>query len=371
MIRLSKCYLSKVESNIISSVLDSSYLGMGSFVSKFETDLSKFLNTNVSTVINGTTALSLALQSIDIKKGDEVLVQSLTYLSSFQAITSVGAKPVACDVNPDMTICLNDAQSKITKKTKAIMPVHYAGDPGNLDEIYKFGKKNKLRIVEDAAHAFGSKYKDNLIGSIGDIVCFSFDGIKNITCGEGGCIVSKDKSIINRVNSIKLLGIENDYRNRLNNERTWVYDVFEQGWRAHLSNINAAIGIEQLKKINKIKNKRQQLAKYYDKKLKNFYILKYFNRDYDSVLPHIYPVLLSNSINREHLREYLKKNKIESGIHYYPNHLLTFFNSKKIKLNYTDKIYNNLLSLPLHPGLTISQIDYICKILYEYERKYI
>jgi len=212
MIRLSQCYTSKKEKDIISKVLDDTHLGMGKYVEEFELRLKKFLNNNVTTVINGTSGLMMALQAIGIKSGDEVLVQSITYLSSFQAISALGAKPIACDVDENMNISLQDAQKKITKKTKAIMPVHYAGDPGNLSSLYNFAKKNKLRVVEDAAHAFGTKYKNMRIGSFGDIICFSFDGIKNITCGEGGCIASKDLEIIDRINSIKLLGIKNDYK---------------------------------------------------------------------------------------------------------------------------------------------------------------
>lgn len=359
MIRLSKCFVSDEEKNIVAKVFSDEHFGMGSYVNTFEKKLNHFFGREVVTVINGTSALVLALQAIGVKRGDEVLVQSMTYLSSFQAISALGANPIPCDIKKDFTISLKDAQKKISKKTKAIMPVHYAGDPGNLNQIYIFAKKNNLRVIEDAAHAFGSIYKKKLIGAFGDIVCFSFDGIKNITCGEGGCIVSSDKSIINKIKDSRLLGVENDSENRIKGKRSWKFDVKFQGWRAHLSNINAAIGIEQLKKFKKIKRLRQELAKYYDQKISPCKNFKSIPRNYEDIVPHIYPVILKDQLIREDLRRYLARNGIETGIHYYPNHLLTFYKKRKYKLRMTEDIYTKILTLPLHPSLTKKDIDFI------------
>ena len=140
------------------------------------------------------------MQACDIGSGDEVLIQSITYVASIQAITATGAKPIFCDVDQNtLTLKISDLKKNLTKRTKAIIPVHYAGGVGNLDSIYNFAKENKLRVIEDAAHAFGTVYKKNKVGSIGDIICFSFDGIKNITSGEGGCILSKDKLIMKKI----------------------------------------------------------------------------------------------------------------------------------------------------------------------------
>ena len=149
-----------------------------------------------------------------------------------------------------MSIDLIDAEKKITSKTKAIIPVHYAGNTGNLDKVYKLAKKYKIRVIEDAAHAFGSKYKNKKIGSFGDIVCFSFDGIKNITSGEGGCVVTKDKKVLNNIKISRVLGIKKNIKNNLK------FEVHKQGWRYHMSNIMAAIGIEQLKKFDRFAQQR-------------------------------------------------------------------------------------------------------------------
>lgn len=345
----------------MSEVLDRGYLGMGKDVQVFEKNLSSFFGRNALCVVNGTAALHLSLQALGISRGDEVLVPSLTYISTFQAISACGAKPVACEIYENtLTIDLENAQKQITKKTKAILPVHYAGGVADLDKVYLFAKKNKLRVIEDAAHAFGTKYKNKRVGNIGDIVCFSFDGIKNITSGEGGCIVTSDKKVIDKIKDSRLLGVIKDTEKRYSGLRSWNFDVKEQGWRYHMSNLMAAIGIVQLEKFNKLSKKRQELAKYYDKLLEKISFVKILKQNYDEVVPHIYTIRLLDNSDRDKLREKLNKKGIETGIHYYPNHKLSFYKLKKKEiLPLTDKIFNQLLTLPLHPDLRKKDIRYI------------
>lgn len=362
MIRLSKSVIGKEEIKSVSRVLKNEFLGMGEEVNSFEKELSIFFNSPALCVNTGTSALQLALQSIGIGKGDEVLIQSLTYVASFQAISATGAKPIACEVNENtLTIDLEDARKRLTKRTKAIMPVHYSGSPGNLNEIYKFAKKHNLRIIEDAAHSFGSTYKKNKIGSQGDLICFSFDGIKNITCGEGGCIVTRDKKAIEKIKDLRLLGVQKDSDLRYQNKRSWDFDVVEQGWRYHMSNIMAAIGREQLKKLEKFKIKRQSLAKLYCKLLKQGSHINLLNINYEETLPHIFVIKFTNKDFRNKIREILEMNGVQTGLHYKPNHQLTFFRQKKLKL--TENIYDTILTLPLHPDLTNKDVILICKII--------
>ena len=181
-IRLSKSCIGEDEKRAVMGVLDREFLGSGAEVKQFEILLSEFFGRPAVCVSNGTAALHLALQAAGIGPGDEVIVQSLTYLASFQAITATGATPVACDIDTK-NLCMNwrDAEKRLTKKTKALMPVHYSGGVGALSEIYALAKKYNLIVIEDAAHAFGTEYHGKRIGSFGDIACFSFDGIKNIT----------------------------------------------------------------------------------------------------------------------------------------------------------------------------------------------
>ena len=312
MIRLSKSKIGEEEKIAVLNVLDKEYLGMGEEVGIFEKDLSKLFSRDTICVSSGTAAVQLAIQACDIGYGDEILVPSMTYVATFQAIKATGAEPIACDINEETCLIdLKDAQSKISKKTKAIIPVHYTGGVGNLDELYSFASKYKLRVIEDAAHALGTKYQNKLIGSIGDIVCFSFDGIKNITSGEGGCIVTNDLKVIDNIKNSRLLGVEKDSDKRYNNSRSWNFNVSRQGWRYHMSNIMAAIGIEQLKKLKKFANRRKQIATAYDKLLSSNQDIIFLNRDYKNVVPHIYVVRIKDLNDRDGLRKLCLKKGLK------------------------------------------------------------
>lgn len=363
-IRLSKSVIGEAEKQAVRGVLDREYLGMGKEVQEFENLLSQFFNRPTVCVNTGTAALHLALQALGLGHGDEVLVQSLTYVASFQAISATGAKPVPCEVDPDtITLDVTDAQKRLTDRTRVVMPVHYAGGMGNLDEIYEFAKDNGLRVVEDACHAFGGDYEGKKVGSFGDIACFSFDGIKNITAGEGGAIVTDDEAVLQKVRDARLLGVEKDSEKRFVCERSWDFDVRYQGWRYHMSNIMAAIGIEQFKRLSEFAARRRQLAKRYRNNLKSVNSVELIKQNLDFIIPHIFVIKLKFG-EREKIRKRLLERSIETGVHYQPNHFLYMYNPDgNISLPVTEKIFPKLLSLPLHPDLKESDIDYICEQL--------
>ena len=267
MIRLSKPSITNKEINSVTRVLKQEYLGMGPETNAFEKNLSNFFSSGVVCTSSGTSALHIAMEVIaSLHKGkNEVLVPSLTFAGSYQAITAAGLKPISCDVSlVTGNICIDDIQRNLTKKTVAIMPVHYAGDPSGFDKILKIGKKYNIRIIDDAAHAFGSTLNNKKIGSFGDITCFSFDSIKNISCGEGGAIISKDNAFLQKASDIRTLGIEGDSKRRYQKKRTWFFNIKSQGYRYHMNDINAALGNAQLKRFSTFANKRQRLAKRYD-----------------------------------------------------------------------------------------------------------
>ena len=340
-------------------VLEGEYLGMGTEVQQFEEALSKYFGRSAVCVVNGTAALQLALQSCGIGIGDEVLVPSLTYIASFQAISATGAKPVACDISSETYLLdLSDAQKRITDKTKAIMPVHYTGKVDDLDAIYKFANKFNLRIIEDAAHAFGATYKERRIGSSGDVACFSFDGIKNITSGEGGSIVTDNEDVLRKVRDARLLGVEKDTDKRYLGKRSWLFDVNDQGWRYHMSNIMAAIGLVQLKRFAEFAEKRQELAKEYDNLLSDYPGIHLLDNDYDTIVPHIYVIRIEKMNNREKIQQYMLKKNIEVGYHYQPNHWLSLYkDDKALPLPVLDSIFPELLSLPIHPDLSKDDVN--------------
>ncbi len=365
MIRLSKSTLTIAEKEAVLGVLDREFLGMGKEVQIFEEMLSEYFGRPAVCVVNGTAALHLACQAVGLGLGDEVLVQSLTYVASFQAISATGARPIPCDVVPDtLTLDWSDAEKRLTPNTKAVMPVHYAGGVGSLNEIYSFANRHNLRVIEDAAHAFGTTHDGKRVGGFGDIVCFSFDGIKNITSGEGGCVVSDDIKVIKRIRDARLLGVEHDTENRYIGERSWCFDVVAQGWRYHMSNIMAAIGIVQLNRFSELADKRKILARRYTEKLSNFKHIRYLPIDYEDVVPHIFPVIINGIRNMDELRESLLEANIQTGVHYQPNHTLSLYrNTNDASIVTTDKIFPKLLSLPLHPDLSVDDVDIICETL--------
>lgn len=372
--RLSKSIVGQQEADAVSRILlEDGYLGMGAEVGRFEEDIANYLNidkNNVVCVNSGTAALHLSVEAL-LSSGDEILVPSFTFLSSFQAISASGIIPVACDIDENsLTIDINDAEKRITDQTKAIMPVHYASNPANIEQLYLLAEKYGLRIIEDAAHAFGCSYKGRKIGSFGDIICFSFDGIKNITSGEGGAIISWDNNFINTVKDTRLLGIEKDSDKRYIGARSWDFDVSRQGYRYHMSNIFAAIGRIQLTRLdNEFAPKRKKLMRLYRYLLENNHTIKLQMLDENSnIIPHIFPIRILNE-KRNELKEFLENSGIPTGIHYKPNHLLSYYGAGEQSLETTEMVYKQILTLPLHPEITEEDIQNICLLINQFTQK--
>lgn len=367
MIKLSKCYLEKDELQAVEAVFAASYLGMGKNVFEFESELKAYLNTpkDVVCVNSGTAALHLALSCLDIGPGDEVIVPTLTFVASFQAISATGATPIACDIQEEtLAIDLESAKACLSSRTRAIMPVHYASHVESLEAISTFAKTHNLRVVEDAAHAFGTAHQGQLVGATGDIICFSFDGIKNITCGEGGAILTDDTILLERLRDARLLGVEKDSLKRKEGKRSWDFDVQHQGYRYHMSDIMAAIGRTQLRKVQQFKAKRQALVRYYLESLANVPGLTLLPLDYANMLPHIFVVRIGHH-KRDGLKDYLHQHHIETGIHYKPNHLLARYKTP-YALKTAEKIYQEILTLPLHVSLQEEEQADVVRLVKDY-----
>lgn len=364
-ILLSKASLTEAEFAGLQRPLERAFLGMGTEVQAFEDELADYLGRPVACVVNGTAALQLAVQGCGLVPGDEVLVPSLTYVASFQAIAATGAEPVACDiVENSCTLDVLDAARRLTPRTKAIMPVHYAGGIGTLAQVYAFAKSHGLRVIEDAAHAFGSVHEGMPVGGSGDVACFSFDGIKNITSGEGGCVVTDDTEVLRRVRDARLLGVENDTSARFEGRRSWDFDVRAQGWRYHMSDIMAALGRVQLGRRAELADRRQALARTYLARLAGQQRIIPVLSSVDGVIPHIFPVRIADMADRDALRRGLREAGIETGVHYRPNHTLTYFaRPGALPLPVTDRVYTELLTLPLHPDLTDDDVEFVCNRL--------
>lgn len=369
MIPVSKPSVGAEELAAVAKVFESGWLGMGSSVQEFEDKISKFLGGPTVIAVNtGTTAIHLALDALGISEGDEVIVPSLTFVATIQAITATGATPIFADIEPNtLNIDVKDVERKITGRTKAIIPVHYRGLPCDMDGLMYLSKKNNIRIVEDAAHAFGSHYKGKPIGSFGDITCFSFDPIKVVTCGEGGAIAIRDGSLASLIQKKRILGIDKDTWSRYKHERSWFYDVLVPGYRYHMSNINAAIGLVQLKKFGKLNAKRIKIAKRYDKELGRIKGIELLNTDYRDIAFFMYIVKIKK--NRDGLMKHLKEHGIDSGIHYIPSHLFTLYKGITTKLPATEEVWEEILTLPLYPDLTAADQTKVISSIKEFFKK--
>ena len=321
--------------------------GVGN-VKKFENKFKKYTNASECVAVDsGTAALDLALKVLNINK-KEVLVPSLTFVSSINAIKYNGGIPIFVDVEPD-TLCMDpeDLENKITKKSKVILPVHFGGYSCDMNAIKKISKKNKLLIVEDAAHATGSKYKNKKIGSIGDLTCFSFHPVKNLAMPKGGAITLnyKNRNLKNKLNSLRWCGISN--------RKEQFYDVTELGYNYYMDEISSAIGIEQLKKMNKFNTRRYEIAKKYHKEIKCLEKMP-INKECSY---HLYWILVKN---RNVFLKNMKKKGIETGIHYLPVHKMKLYKSKT-KLKVTEKVTKEIVTIPIHVKLKNSEINYIIK----------
>ena len=366
IIPVSRPSIGEEELNAIRPIFDSGWLGMGSTVYEFEQCVSEFINAkHVVCTNSGTSALHLALSSLGIGPGDEVIVPAFTFVATIQAISATGAKPIFCDIRRnDLNIDPDDIVHRITDRTKAILPVHYRGIPCDLDQIHGIAREHNLMVIEDAAHAFGSSYNGKKIGSLSDMTCFSFDPIKAITCGEGGAVSFQNTDLLEKVQQKRILGIDKDTWSRYKNERSWFYDVVSQGYRYHMSNINAAIGCVQIKKINRFNEKKISVAAKYDaafRSIKGITLLK--NNDYKDVSLFAYVILVDK--NRDRLMEYLLSNGVGCGVHYIPSHLFSYYHRDGLQLPVTDEIYNKILTLPLFADITDDEVNTVIETVIE------
>ena len=349
-IQLSKPLVTSAEESIINKVLKSHFWASGSgvgYVKKFENSLNKFTGSNTCIGVNsGTAALNLALSLFDLKN-KEVLIPSLTFVSTAHAVILNGAKPIFVDVNPE-TLCLDEKQiqNSITKNTKAIIPVHFAGFPCNLTAIRSICKKNNLYLIEDAAHAIGSTFNNKKIGAHGDAVCFSFHPVKNLAMPTGGAITinhKNHKKFRKQLESRRWCGISD--RNNVD------YDVHELGWNYYMNEFSAAIGLVQLKKLNEMLKTRKRIAKFYDREINLENKIPYsIDCSY-----HLYWILVEN---RKQFRKKLANEGIETGTHYKPVHHMSYYKNKK-PLPITEKISNEIVTIPIHPNLTDNQLSKI------------
>ncbi len=372
------------EINYISKVVRSKWIGSGNITEKFERKFKIYKNSKYALSVNScTAALHLSLIYCGIKRNDEVITTPMTFASTINSIAMVGAKPILADIDPEtFNINPKNIEKKITKKTKAILLVHLAGLPCDLTKITKIAKKYKLKIIEDCAHAIESKYNNKHVGNFGNTGCFSFYSTKNLTTGEGGMIICKDRNIYNKLRVARLHGLTKDAWKRylpesVKKKKYEHYDVSEIGFKYNMIDINAAMGIVQLNKIQKHWKIRKSLFNLYKKKLIGL-PLKFQKINFQNV-KHAYHLFLlvidkkKTKKKRDDLISFLFKNKIGVGINYRTVTDMTVYRKKYGWTNNTcphsKYLGDNTLSIPVHPNVTKKEAIYICEKINQFFQK--
>lgn len=358
MIPTHRPYLGRAELDAVARVFDSRWLGLGPRTAEFEAALCAFLGVkHVIAVNSGTAALHLALAVLDLQPGDEVILPSLTFASAAQVVLAAGATPVFCEVCPDsLNIDVHDALSRVSARTKVIMPLHYGGYACAMDELLCAARARGLSVVEDGAHAFGSSYRGRMVGTLGDLTCFSFDPIKNITCGGGGAIATDRDELARRMLPLHNLGFESRSWTRRVEGSSAVPAVVTPGYRYHLADLNAAIGLEQLKQFPAFKARRQEIVRRYDEAFAAVPGLSLLRHDVEASCPFSYVVRVPAQ-RRSALRAYLTARGIETLVQFTPNHLHLAFASARTPLPVTEALHAEILSLPLYYELTAGQLE--------------
>ena len=347
------------EKKYVNDCIDTSWISSkGKYNDLFSERFAGYIGVNyATTVANGTLALHLALMALGIGKGDEVIVPSFTYIASANAVKYTSAEVVFADsVKDSWQIDPEDIEKRITSKTKAIMPVHLYGHPCEMDRIMEIAKKHRLFVIEDCAEAIGSEYKGQKVGSFGDIAAFSFFGNKTITCGEGGMVLTNNKTLYERAMHIKSQGLAD--------HREYWHDII--GYNYRMTNIAAAIGLAQLEQIDKFIDRKIEISEIYKKELIGLPI-KVHQSTGD--VKHTYwmvSISCNNLDDRECLRGYLKEKGVETRPTFYPVHTMPMYDDKYQSLPVAEELGWSGMNLPSYPGVKDEEVKYVCDSIKEY-----
>ncbi|WP_313131407.1 UDP-4-amino-4,6-dideoxy-N-acetyl-beta-L-altrosamine transaminase [Anaerocolumna sp.] len=359
-------YIDDDDINAVVEVLKSDYLTTGPKVTEFENVVKEYVGAKYAVAVsNGTAALHVACLAAGIGEGDEVITTPITFVASANCVLYCGAKPVFADVNPDTyNIDPKDVRRKITSKTKAIIAVHFAGQPCELDEIHQIAQEYNLLVIEDAAHALGADYKGKMIGNISDLTTFSFHPVKHITTGEGGMITTNDKSLYDRLILYRSHGITRDQSLMSSYDGPWYYQQLVLGFNYRITDIQCALGISQMKKIGKFVARRREIVKRYNEEfanIKNIIVPKQLDNCNSSW--HLYVIQIKNTNRRKAVESLIEQN-IGVNVHYIPVYKQPYYQNngyKDVVCPYAEEVYFNFISLPIYSGLSDEEQNYVIK----------
>lgn len=354
--------------NAVVDVLKSDYLTTGPKIAEFEQAVASYTGAKYAVAIsNGTSALHAACFAAGIGRGDEVITTPLTFAASANCVLYCGGTPVFADVDPyTYNIDPEDIRKKITDKTKAIIAVHLAGQPCDMDEIHSIAQEHNLIVIEDGAHALGSVYKGKKVGCLSDMTTFSFHPVKPITTGEGGMIMTDNEELYKRLVLFRSHGITRDESMMTRNEGPWFYQQLDLGYNYRITDIQCALGCSQMRKLDKFLKRRRELAERY-----NNAFIECDNIVTPYQLPdtqsgwHLYIVQVKNH-DRKQVFETFRDKGIGVNVHYIPVYMHPYYQEhgyKDVHCANAEEIYSHIISLPLYPGLTDDQQDYVIDTL--------
>lgn len=367
MIPFHKPYITIDEITEVLDSLRSGWITMGPKTIEFENKFRDYTGSKHAVSMNSCTAcLHLALKAIDLQEGDEVIIPTLTFTATAEVVTYFNATPVLVDIEADTyNIDTSLIERKITKNTRAIMPVHFAGQLCDMDEIRAIARKYNLVVIEDAAHAIPASYKNQKIGTIGDITCFSFYATKSLTTGEGGMATTENDEWADKMRISRLHGISKDAWKRYTGEGSWYYEVETAGYKYNMTDIQASMGLAQLRKIDWMWERRKEIAASYSRAFasRDDIDVPYVKDDRESGW-HLYVIklnLAALSIGRNQFIEELKKRGVMTSVHFIPlykhPYYMTAFNYNAGQFSASESIYERIISLPIYPGMSNEDVE--------------
>lgn len=362
--------ITRDDKKAVLDALNSTLLTDGPRLRQFEEEFAKFVGSKYAIgVSNATSALHLSLKALGIGKGDEVIVPDMTFVATANAVVLSGAVPVFADVEEyTMNISADSIKENISSKTKAILPVHFAGLACDMTKIRKIAKQNNLKVLEDCAHAIGTTWQKKHVGNFGDAGCFSFYPTKNMTTIEGGMIVTNSRKIATYVMSARNHGLTKTLTQRYSHGKPWDYDMKESGYNYRLDEIRSALGLSQLKKIKIFNEQRKKVFDNYNNGLNNvdgIIIPKSPSSGIHSHHLYIVRIKQGASVSRDIVFNELLKYGIKSSVHYKPLHKFSAFRKfvSNSKFTNSEKLYKEIISLPFYPNMPKKHQDYVIDCL--------
>lgn len=360
-----------IEEDDIQAVVDvlrSDYLTTGPKIAEFEKMVAEYVGAKYAVAIsNGTSALHAACFAAGIKPGDEVITTPLTFAASANCVLYCGGTPVFADVDPrTYNIDPEDIRRKITDRTKAIIAVHLAGQPCDMDEIHKIAEEHHLIVIEDGAHALGSVYKGRKVGSMSDMTTFSFHPVKPITTGEGGMIVTDNEEFYQKMIRFRSHGITRDEKLMTRNDGPWFYQQLDLGFNYRITDIQCALGCSQMKKLDRFLTRRKEIVERYNEAFSNCknIITPYQLPETESGW-HLYIIQVRNC-DRRKVFEQLRNEGIAVNVHYIPVYMHPYYQEHgyaDVHCNNAEEVYSHIISLPLYPTLTKEEQEYVIKMV--------